>query len=73
MVFIERNIFQRIRKCLFAHRENEKDWSLSIYGHIIRKICHCLTNLSFDDSGMFAPNNVIIQKNSFLFNVWKQS
>ena len=26
----------------------------------------------FDDSGVFAPNNVIIQKNTFLLNVWKQ-
>ena len=28
--------------------------------------------LIFDDSGVFAPNNVIIQKNTFLLNVWKQ-
>ena len=28
--------------------------------------------LTFDDSGVFAPNNVIIQKNTFLLNVWKQ-
>ena len=26
----------------------------------------------FDDSGEFAPNKVAIQKNAFLFNVWKQ-
>ena len=28
--------------------------------------------LIFDESGVFAPNNVIIQKNTFLLNVWKQ-
>ena len=27
----------------------------------------------FDDSGVFAPNNAIIESNAFLFNVWKQS
>ena len=45
----------------FAHRENKKVSRLSILGDLIRQI--------FDDSGVFAPNSLIIQMNAFLFSV----
>ena len=35
---------------------------------VFRGTYYCLTNLWWS----FAPNNVIIQRNAFLFNIWKQ-
>ena len=43
---------------------------LSISGHLIRKSLHFLKHLN-DDSGVSAPNKVIIQWNPFLLNVCK--
>ena len=60
MDFFVRNIFKKYVK--FALRENKK--SLGTLNKIKLPL--------FDKSlKVFAPNNVIIQRNAFLFNFWR--
>ena len=53
----------------FARRENKNVSCLSISGQLIRKSFNFLTNLWWLWS---ICSNVIIQRNAFLFNVWKR-
>ena len=59
LFYFESNTFQKIRK-----------FCASISGHLIRKSFHFPQ--IFDDSGEFAPSNIIIQRNAFLLNVCKR-
>ena len=54
----------------FVRWDNKTASLLSILGHLIRK-CFYSWQI-FDNSGVFTPNYVVIQKNAFLLNIWKQ-
>ena len=51
----------------FARRKNKKVLRLSISVYLIIKSFQI-----FDDSVVFSPNNITIQKNAFLLIIWKQ-